>query len=390
MTAAADADIGLCLTPLDTLFFRDGRPFETRGRSGLPNPQTLAGAVRTMLLRAEGFDFARFAEARQQHPDHDLQETLKLCNAPPWWGLDLRFRGPWIALRCDNGRVLPLLPVPWTLLRNEPKPGIKSEPEGEWFRARPTERVPGWRPPPEAPRLLPLWHAGDPDAKHPGGFLTPAGVAAFLKGQTPTDVDWFRERDLFDFDARTGVALDVETLTAAKGFLYAVSLLALRRRMYRPDSPYDGAAITIYATVYPPSGVELADRLHGPMPFGGEGRYVTVEPVPAYTWDEPATNGRSLWLLATPGLFAAQDDQASWRPDAIPADRLRAAGSGPALAVSGWDVARAGPRPTRFAVPAGAVYYADGAGEPPQRSLCGDAEDVAQGWGFALRGVWHG
>ena len=44
--------IGVLLDPLDTLFFRDGRPFDasSRVRGGLPNPQTLAGALRTALL----------------------------------------------------------------------------------------------------------------------------------------------------------------------------------------------------------------------------------------------------------------------------------------------------------------------------------------------------
>src|SRR5260370_1121735 len=52
--------IGLRLDPLDTLFFRDGRPFDAASRAsgGLPLPQTFAGAVRTYLLARAGFDFA--------------------------------------------------------------------------------------------------------------------------------------------------------------------------------------------------------------------------------------------------------------------------------------------------------------------------------------------
>ena len=62
---------------------------------------------------------------------------------------------------------------------------------------------------------------------------------------------------------------------------------------------------------------------------------------------------------------------------------------GAALAVSGWDVARGSPRPTRFAAPAGSVYFVT-TPDPgdPEASLCDDPEDSAQGWGFALRGVW--
>ena len=41
--------VGLCLNPLDVLFFRDGRPFEAASRAygGLPLPRTFAGALRT-------------------------------------------------------------------------------------------------------------------------------------------------------------------------------------------------------------------------------------------------------------------------------------------------------------------------------------------------------
>ena len=54
------ARVGLCIDPLDVLFFRDGRPFDAASRAygGLPLPRTIAGALRTALLASEGFDFA--------------------------------------------------------------------------------------------------------------------------------------------------------------------------------------------------------------------------------------------------------------------------------------------------------------------------------------------
>ena len=52
MTTLATTTVGLCLEPLDVLFFRDGRPFtgSERSVSGQPLPQTLAGAIRTGAL----------------------------------------------------------------------------------------------------------------------------------------------------------------------------------------------------------------------------------------------------------------------------------------------------------------------------------------------------
>jgi CRISPR-associated protein Cmr3 len=69
-------------------------------------------------------------------------------------------------------------------------------------------------------------------------------------------------------------------------------------------------------------------------------------------------------------------------------DHLKAATSSAGLAVSGWDVARKGPRATRFAVPAGAVYFFEGSG-PADGFLGGSDDEKAEGWGFALPGIWE-
>jgi SOS regulatory protein LexA len=52
-TTVSSTTVGIALDPLDVLFFRDGRPFTASERllSGLPLPQTLAGAIRTALLQ---------------------------------------------------------------------------------------------------------------------------------------------------------------------------------------------------------------------------------------------------------------------------------------------------------------------------------------------------
>jgi CRISPR-associated protein Cmr3 len=67
---------------------------------------------------------------------------------------------------------------------------------------------------------------------------------------------------------------------------------------------------------------------------------------------------------------------------------IRAAATASPVAFSGWDVARNGPEKTRFAVPAGAVYFVDGTFTPSHDSFCGGADDVAMGWGLTLRGTW--
>jgi CRISPR-associated protein Cmr3 len=378
---ASPRRVGLCLKALDTLFFRDGRPFDASARvlGGLPTPQTLAGALRTALLARHGFDFRAFARRRKST---DVRQALRDCKAPEWV-VQSRFRGPWLGLQDEQGQVEPLLPVPQTLARFKED---KKDPQalGTWVRTDPLAdgALPGWRPG-EAGRL-PLWRKGMPDAKYPGGFLTLDGIRCFLQGGKSDDRHWLEEHDLYGFDLRTGIAVSAETLTAAESQIYGIRLLALHRKVEK-EGPHKGKRVCLYAEALLPSGAPADDLdFTGPLPLGGEGRYAVLSRTDAIPWERHSGVG-GLWLLATPGLFG---EGRSAYPDRIPRERLCAAASASPLAVSGWDLARGGPKPTRFAVPAGAVYFVDENLALPDGSLCGDAEDAAQGWGFALRGVW--
>src|SRR5262249_44257698 len=155
--------VPLLLEPLDTLFFRDGRPFDAANRvsGGLPYPQPLAAALRTALLARQGagFDFGKFAHL-QQREERSVGEALDLCAAPPWI-VQTRFRGPWLAIKKGPREVEPLLPVPATLARAEGKRREEeteakgAPPPGRWVRANPLrEPFPPWLRP--APGLLPL------------------------------------------------------------------------------------------------------------------------------------------------------------------------------------------------------------------------------------------
>jgi CRISPR-associated protein Cmr3 len=366
--------IGLRLDPLDTLFFRDGRPFDAASRAsgGLPLPQTLAGAVRTYLLAQAGFDLTGLARGRRANPTEPVRAALLRLEAPQEI-VDLRFHGPWLALADDKNTVEPLLPVPANLAVEEGK---------VWHRSDPLRgHLPGW---PDTEDLRPLWRKRGPDAKRAEGFLTPAGVSAFLAGGLPGKDDWLAAGDLFDFDQRTGIEIDAGTLTASAGRIYGIRLLALRPRVER-HGPHRDKKVCLYAEVLRTAPGKLT--FPDPLPLGGEGRHVRVaslDRLPLWMQPEPIEN-RSLWLLASPAFLPGP----CALPIVPPPARLIAATSGTPIGVSGWDVARGGPRPMRFAVPAGSVYFVDGSFTPPQQSLCTDPEDVAQGWGFVLRGTWN-
>jgi CRISPR-associated protein Cmr3 len=366
--------VGVRLDPLDTLFFRDGRPFSAaiRVSGGLPTPQPLAGALRTALLGRSGFRFDEFARHRKKMT---LPDALARCGAPPWIKT-ARFRGPWLALARGASAVEPLLPLPAILSRG------REQDAWSWAWPRQSGNFPGWRDP---DRLLPLWRRVDADAKAASVLLTLTGLAAFLEGRDPPGEECYRIDELYGFDNRIGIGIDMHALTSAEGELYGIRLLALKDKVR-------GARLCLYAEMCLGADAEQRPWFDGtPVPFGGEGRCVRAFEINPCTWPTAdPTRPRGLWYLASPTFLPVRQASRRSLPE-LPG--LKAAASGAGFAISGWDVAANGPRPTRFAVPAGAVYFVEGqatagnfvSGDDTQTT----DELLAEGWGFALQGKWE-
>ena len=373
---AAHRTVWLCLEPVDTLFFRDGRPFgpAMRAQSGLPNPQTLAGALRTELLRRAGVDLGRLAgrirngvsfDAALSRTGGDLGKAIAA----------LRFRGPYLGRADEAGGPDRLVyPIPATLRI--------SAATGAVFRLDPLEAaapLPGWTP--AAAGMVPLWtrckEVLNPPDEH---WITAKGMTDFLAGGVPDRAELVSDESLYGFEDRTGIAVAAETGTAKEGMIYATQRLVLRRgvRFWAgvegPDTGLD---------LLPPAG---ESRL---LPLGGEGRQAVVSgcrrrevpiaaecAVPGH--DDRAGHGSSV-VLVSPAFLRG------WRPADL--DLLAAAIPGH-VPVSGWDLARGGPKPTRFAVAAGSVYFLRGKVDLPQGYAVGRDADTRLGWGDCRSGVW--
>lgn len=348
------ARIGLVLEPLDLLFFRDGRPFEAGIRVGSTSifPQTLAGALRTALLSRAGCDFAALSEATKRGKslsDALAEQSGALADIAP-----VSVGGPWF-LRDKQ----PLVPMPASLLREEE--------DGEVVRLAPLrDELPGWTP--EEPGMLPLWVRSPARAERLSGYLTIDGTDRFLRGEVPEPKHIVRADALFETDNRTGIVVDAGTLTVETSMIYSADYLSLKR------------GVSLYAELSGPEPILTeAFAEETAVPFGGQGRYVRIRRCEPEQWPQHRTGGAgSLLLLTTPGLFTA-----GWRPPGL--DIVAAAVPGQA-AVSGWDLARGGPKPTRFAAQAGSLYFCRG-NMTQKESLC-DGEDAALGWGHCLQGVW--
>ncbi|ABF85936.1 putative CRISPR-associated protein Crm3 [Myxococcus xanthus DK 1622] len=168
------------------------------------------------------------------------------------------------------------------------------------------------------------------------------------------------------------LAIDVETQASQDSMLHSrevVELLRLQRHSGRTPVLEEWALGLSCAWPAPASGAP-----RGPLGLGGRRRLSAVEPLKVDLFAIPdgvarATRGLRL-VLATPAEF-----QRGWLPDGFE----RVAGTPPRyvgrlpcidapvvlraalvpwpLDVSGWDMVRRRPRPTRRWVPAGAVYF---------------------------------
>ena len=145
--------------------------------------------------------------------------------------------------------------------------------------------------------------------------------------------------------------------------------------------------VALYAElVFTQGGLSEATGLDGStLPLGGEGRRVAVHRTDPWKWPhfEPKPGKQKpLLMLSTPGLFKER-----WLPEVLTGKVVAAAVPG-AVAVSGWDLARNGPKRNRFAAAAGSVYFLDALPDPLPNALSDNPEDQAQGWGCYLKGVW--
>ncbi len=386
--------LGLCLEPLDVLFFRDGKPFMTGTElmvSGLPLPQTVTGAIRTAILRAVGCDFEKLGEAIR-HGKSFPEAVRKSCEQEFHWIGELVVRGPWLA-RYGNGTssVEVLVPAPANLHREkdqwcveseescDPEP-VKSHPEkdqpGRLCRLFPLldDLLPGWSPPGGQQRLRPLWLHKMVPTEPVSGFLTPAGLARFLRASDPAPQDIVSPEKLFGWDYRIGIGIAPDRLVAQESQIFGRGFLTLQK------------GVVFYAELIVPehaSVIQILDQIKI-FPLGGETRQVILHRVDPFRWPEItlADGQKPLVLLTTPCVF-----EAGWKPRVLDTRLVSAAVPEP-LAFSGWDLARGGPKPTRFAVPAGSVYFLDSLPPLPLQTLAETDEDHRQGWGCALIGAW--
>jgi CRISPR-associated protein Cmr3 len=354
-------------------------------------PQTVAGAIWTALLQQQGCDFQALAQRVSQGCTF-RDAFQELCEAG--WIADVRVRGPWLVeVRGNEEGVGPLVPVPAILHQGKESKGGDTA-SLHRLKPLPSGKLPGWNESLKETEkgLRPLWLQHPAVTEATPGYLTDTGLRSFLEGQVPGKEELRKPDQLFGFDHRTGIEIAADPLTAKEGGIYGASFLALRPGYVEPEARAPASAsssIALFTEVELPASAPPAEESFGgitTLALGGEGRRAEVRLFPRFDWPERQPRigkQKPLLLLTTPGLFEQR-----WKPKCLDGYLTAAAVRGMA-AVSGWDLARGGPKPNRFAVAAGSVYFLESSPPNLPDSLCDRPEDKAQGWGCYVKGVWR-
>lgn len=379
------------IRPLDTLFFRDGRPFEQEdeGMADIhsvfpPFPSMVTGAFRAAVARALGWD---------GRGDWPAQIVDQLGDGPERTGR-LRF-GPPVLLREHADRPEALCPAPRHLLRKGDRPLALLAP------GRPLRTDAGELPLPESRGLEGAEDCG-------GCWLDAEDAGRVLRGRLPRRL--IRSDDLWVLEHRVGLQRDVEKRTAVPGMLYAASQVRLFEGVRAPwGREREGSASSLEGRP-PVVSLGLEVRVDGedvpdpePLaPLGGFRRLAGFERLQA-PWRaaaEPAApgDGRYLVLLSSPARF----DEEFWKTwgrsgaqvPGLPGRLVLACSDRPVL-IGGWDGRRSnrGPVTPMAHLPAGSVLFMEGDPhevaalfrEPSHRSV-GRAAEV--GFGRFVVGHW--
>ena len=371
------------LTPADTLQFRGNRRFAAGvyGSALMPPwPSVFAGALRSAALTQRAVPFVEF----MAHRTADAAVVREIGTGPLSPGT-FRVGGIALARRSPSETmILPedvWLPLPADLVATEEQGTLRALPREPVAISATFEvglpdsllRLPGLPTVKGGLRLKPLG----------GCWISLAGLDAHLSGRPLPPGVLAAPEALYTTHSRLGIALDGRSRAAAPGLLYTSEEISLRSGL--------GFLIPVWGAT------ETLPR-QGLAQLGGDARGVRVQsvqlPPDVRLSDRQLPTGPHFRIiLATPAIFASTTGKPGWLPPGVVEDpkgrfllrrggltaELVAAALGRPQVVSGWDLAKGGPKPAVRAVPAGAVYWFRNL-NPAQADLSPLADCLREGW----------
>lgn len=353
-------------TPVDSWFFRDGRPFHqgeaTSDVGGLfpPSAFTVVGAIRAHLARRMGWRDGRWDDriSRLLGDGYDLG-----C---------LRFRGPLLCREKNSGMEL-LFPAPLNLYgKNTGKemrllfPGAEVECDLGRVRLPSAEGIDGMKPLP--------------------GYISAGQLASLLRGEVPGE-PVIRSDELWETEYAVGLERDDSTRTAKEAHLYSINRIRLRRGVH--------LVMGIRGVDDRIDSLDL-DSLDGAVvPMGGEGRMAHVREI-----DIPGdgvsgaehigdADGRIRFTLVhiTPAFLERWPGPGESIPG-VPGSVVSAC-LDRARRIGGWDSVRRRPVDLRPFIPPGSVWFCEAGEGELKEHFSRIGEFTGFGFGEVAVGLWR-
>jgi CRISPR-associated protein Cmr3 len=329
------------IKPLDTLFFRDGKPFTMGSETWAepifpPYPSTVYGAIWTWLI----FERGGLKEFEDGKYNDELGRIIKdqKTNFKEVKKGSLTIKGPFI---CLNNNLC--FPVPFDFLQKKGAPNLFyinfiNKPE-IFISDYPLERI--------------LVNNNDFELEECNELLDKDALKDYLMGNE-TQLNFTEKTEIFSYEKKTGIKRSRKTLSSEEGYLYRIPMIRLK----------NDASLFVEIdglNRYPEEGL---------LQIGGEGKTAKIEKIEN---DDPLKVLRDLnfnfenktfkLYFAMPAIF-----NKGWLPDWIDETnfegnykgiklKLIACSIGKFKLIGGWDLANKKPKPMHKAVPAGSVYY---------------------------------
>lgn len=360
----------LLIHPNDVLMFRESRQFDAGvdhlARSMLPFPQSIAGAIRSKILARADFS----EDAKHLVGFEEEEPAFEVLGAFFWNGEEL-FRVP-----KDVG--------------NSKNDAASSKDETQPFYIEPEEMRWG-------KRELTLFSGKSIHFKSENGFISRSPLVRYLRGELAEDElssTIVKDEDVFKHEGRVGVGIG-DTKTAEEHLFYKAEFLRLEK----------GVVVSVWLGE---KGNDVSTYLgeEGLLKLGGEGRFASytadnVHPLHELeaAWEKMSQtiNERKRFKLyiATPTLLDKADDMCTWNIKDELKEKLDVKIikvyplMGRPQKLSGWSYVKRKPKPLRYAVPRGSIYFVKFGGtlglSTPYLKL---GELPKLGYGLTLVGVW--
>lgn len=310
------------IDPLDTLFFKDGRPFtmseETHAKGIFPPyPSVIYGALRS----------AYFAN----NPG-----TLKMANEKDDPTADLKIRGLYFLNRQNNEIYLPL-PQDCVMAKGAGDSVSLLQMRDSIVSSCPTQYV--------------LKGIGDVENVEEG-LISRKTLTEYLEcsENSFSPIIKLSDADMVLTEPKLGISIDKKKGRAAEGMLYRIGMKRLNKLRLLVNF----------------EGLKLPEN--GMMKLGGEGKavsYQAIEQLKPLVCNYPSDGKRFKIYLSTPAFF-----EHGWLPKWIDPQTLEGKTDNPKVrlrlltavidkpsCIGGFDMKKQKPKPMRKTVPAGSVYY---------------------------------